>query len=92
MDKRKIYRDGFRDGMKNCGFLLIDIKDESVQLSDEWERTVEQCFLDRNYPEEVSKEWKFFRKTIIENITLEEKVKELRKLLDEANEKLGLTA
>lgn len=80
------------DGMRNCGFLLIDTTDKEVQLSDEWERIVSQSYRDRGYSNDVEQQtrsmWRFVREIIEENEMMRKEIKDLRGLLEEANERV----
>jgi hypothetical protein len=50
MNIKEIYKRGFVDGMRNCGFLLYDTKNTDIQLTDEWIRTIDEEFAKRQFP------------------------------------------
>lgn len=67
MNKEKIYRDGFVDGMRNCGFLLVDVKDESLELKEEWKQAIQEGLEKRNYSHEGRTQWQFIKDIVLEN-------------------------
>jgi hypothetical protein len=89
MTFERIYREGYLDGMRHCGFLLEDVSDEELTLGAPLLVDITGGMRLRGYSKEgdsdIEKLHAFYRRLILDVNRQYEEINELRDLLDESN-------
>lgn len=83
MTTEDIYKDGYLDGMRYSGTLLIDVADDNLVLSDKLKREIQNDYDKRQYDE--LKRNLFIKRAVEDVNRLYKENEDLRKLLREAN-------
>lgn len=89
LTEEKIYREGFLDGMRNSGKLVVDVPDHELHLSHDWKVAIIDAFKARNYTQKKAEGIKIMHEMITnfvsENSELTARVHELEQLLQTCN-------
>ena len=85
-----IYTDGFLDGLRYSGFLLLDVEDKNLDLTPDCREFIAKSYIKRDYDRtgRMGKLHHFVDRIIKENDSLHNDVMELRKLLAIARQDL----